>query len=221
MEAWLFPNTLLMQAAPPGVGVQQKQEWDYINRMRLRSIDAIGSMHKLWNSYVCEDLLDIEAPCQRLLDIKAAGVKHVRIPVGWWIAEPPTEVPSEYAKTDSTAYSNRDKGYTKVTHMHMSYIVYRCCCGAGWVRVWRGRLLGEAAQNSEAGGDARLPRYARSPRWRRQADGIHRYLYNVIYGLTCVYILGMYQYYIWLSGYYMSICSGLHTLSAGVYRQVV
>merc|ERR1712166_1714726 len=113
MEAWLFPNTLLMQAAPPGVGVQQKQEWDYINRMRLRGIDAIGSMHQLWNSYVCEDLLDIEAPCQRLLDIKAAGVKHVRIPVGWWIAEPPTEVPSEYAKTASTAYTNRDKGYTK------------------------------------------------------------------------------------------------------------
>merc|ERR1711865_1440 len=35
------------------------------------------------------------------------------IPVGWWIAEPPTEVPSEYAKTASTAYTNRDKGYTK------------------------------------------------------------------------------------------------------------
>ena len=45
--------------------------------------------------------------------------------------------------------------------------------------------------------------------------------YTMLYGLTGVYILGMYQYYIWLSGYYMSICSGLHTLSAGVYRQVV
>ena len=115
MEAWLFPNVLLVQGVTPDVNpaIKGNQELDYITRMRAVDIDAVASMHNLWNTYVVEDLLGPNPDISRLIAMKAAGVNTIRIPVGWWIMEPPVEVPSEYKHHHLHNYTHRDKGFTK------------------------------------------------------------------------------------------------------------
>jgi len=114
MEAWLYPNILLVQGVSPAVSpaVKGNQELDYINRMRSVDIDAIASMRALWNTYVVDDLLGSDNPdISRLVALKQAGVKYIRIPVGWWIMEAPTDVPPQYAREGGN-YTMRDPGYT-------------------------------------------------------------------------------------------------------------
>jgi hypothetical protein len=109
MEAWLFPNVPLMHAGR--LGLRENQEWDYISRMRHLHIDAIRTMHNLWNSYLMPDLMGATDPGPWLRDLRARGVSHVRVPVGWWITEAPTEVPDPYR--NKPVPTNREWGYTK------------------------------------------------------------------------------------------------------------
>lgn len=109
MEAWLFPNVPLAHAGR--LGLRENQEWDYIDRMRHLKIDAILSMHNLWNGYLVPDLMAAQDPGPYLRRLQKHGVSHVRIPVGWWITEAPTDVPPQYQNDEPP--TNRHWGYTK------------------------------------------------------------------------------------------------------------
>ena len=87
MENWLFPNVLLLRLGEQGI--VDNQEHDYIARMLSRGIDAVGSMHAHWNTFLGGDLLNDAEPPPRLVELAAAGVTSVRIPVGYWALQEP------------------------------------------------------------------------------------------------------------------------------------
>lgn len=90
-ENWLLPNVLLFRLGP--ADIRDNQEWDYIQRMCQRGIDAVGSMRRHWASYLGEDdsydLLTASEPPPMLRRLRSAGVTRLRIPVGYWAFEPP------------------------------------------------------------------------------------------------------------------------------------
>ena len=90
-ENWLLPNVLLLRLGP--ADIRDNQEWDYIQRMCQRGINAVGSMQKHWGSYLADDdhydLLAATEPPPLLRRLKAAGVTRLRIPVGYWTFEQP------------------------------------------------------------------------------------------------------------------------------------
>ena len=94
MENWLFPNVLLLRMGSKGI--VDNSELDYLLRMRERGIDDVGSMHDHYNQFLGvgpngEGLLEATAPPPRLAALAAAGVKSVRIPIGYWSLEAPTQ----------------------------------------------------------------------------------------------------------------------------------
>jgi hypothetical protein len=88
-ENWLLPNVLLLRLGP--ADIKDNQEWNYIQRMCQRGIDAVGSMRKHWASYLGEDgsfdLLTSSEPPPLLRRLQAAGVTRLRIPLGYWAFE--------------------------------------------------------------------------------------------------------------------------------------
>ena len=93
LENWLFPNILLLRLGERGI--IDNQEWDYVQRMRERGIDAVASMHAHWNGFLGGDLLKDSSPPLRLVELAAAGVSVVRIPVGYWALQAPAGAPAE------------------------------------------------------------------------------------------------------------------------------
>lgn len=92
LENWLFPNVLLLRVGTKDI--VDNQELDYIGRMRARGIDAVRSMHAHWDGFLCdpgESLLHGTSPPAKLVRLAAAGFDAVRIPIGWWALEAPTE----------------------------------------------------------------------------------------------------------------------------------
>ena len=87
MENWLFPNVLLLRLGEQGI--IDNQEHDYISRMLTRGLDAVGSMHTHWNTFLGGNLLSDADPPTRLVELAAAGVTSVRIPVGYWSLQEP------------------------------------------------------------------------------------------------------------------------------------
>ena len=100
MENWLFPNVLLLRRGENGIA--DNQEWNYIARMRERGLDAVGTMHAHYNGFLGGDLLGATEPPSRLLELAAAGVTSVRIPIGYWSLQPPT-VLSDDARNGTAA----------------------------------------------------------------------------------------------------------------------
>ena len=93
MENWLFPNVLLLRMGSNGIA--DNSELDYLIRMRERGIDDVGTMHDHYNGFLGlgahgEGLLEATAPPPRLAALAAAGVRSVRIPMGYWSLEAPT-----------------------------------------------------------------------------------------------------------------------------------
>ena len=90
-EAWLLPNILLTRLG--GGSIKDNQEYDYIQRMCERGIDAVQSMRRHWASFLGEDdgydLLKATSPPPLLTRLRAHGVTVLRIPVGYWMFEPP------------------------------------------------------------------------------------------------------------------------------------
>ncbi len=83
----MLPSVPLLHLEPDDAA--QNQELDYVNRMCARDIDAVRSMRQHWNTYLDDNLLGATAPPRRLLNLRDAGVRLIRIPLGYWTFEPP------------------------------------------------------------------------------------------------------------------------------------
>ena len=83
MEQWMFPNI------PLAHGPQGESELEYIRNMTeyLGPEYAIRSMHNHWANFITDEDL------KSLADF---GVTHVKIPVGWWIMDPPVSRTGEH-----------------------------------------------------------------------------------------------------------------------------
>lgn len=94
MENWLFPNVLLMRLGSNGIA--DNSEMDYLDRMREHSIDEVGSMHDHYDGFLGlgpngEGLLNAKQPPPKLVALALSGVKSLRIPIGYWSLEAPTQ----------------------------------------------------------------------------------------------------------------------------------